>query len=97
KTKLLKKIFVTPILVLASLLLQQGTSQSQAASHFELVSTIAFSSTRDGRLHIYLMDPEGTNVRQLTEIEDNAFAALSPDGKKIVFDSNRLRLATAHL
>jgi TolB protein len=91
------KIFVTPIVVLASLLLLQGTGQSQAASHFELVSTIAFSSTRDGRLHIYLMDPDGTNVRRLTEIEDNAFAALSPDGKKIVFESNRLRLPTEPL
>jgi TolB protein len=97
KTKVTQKIFVTPIVVLASLLLLQGTSQSQAASQFELVSTIAFSSTRDGRLHIYLMDPDGTNVRQLTEIEDNGFAALSPDGKKIVFDSNRLRLPTEPL
>src|SRR6266498_5247991 len=98
KTKIIPKIFVTPIVVLASLLLLQATSQSQAASQFELVSTIAFSSTRDtGRLQIYLIDPDGTNVRQLTEIEDNAFAALSPDGKKIVFDSNRLRLPTEPL
>jgi len=95
KTKVTQKIFVTPIVVLTSLLLLLGITQSQAASQFELVSTIAFSSTRDsGRLQIYLIDPDGTNVRQLTEIEDNGFAALSPNGKKIVFDSNRLRLPT---
>ncbi len=87
-------------IVAVIVLVASGTllaSQSQVASQFELVSTIAFSSTRDGRLQVYLIDPDGTNVRQLTETEDNAFAALSPDGKKIVFDSNRLRLPTEPL
>jgi Tol biopolymer transport system component len=40
---------------------------------------------------IYLINPDGTDPQQLT---DNAFGdaggTLSPDGKKIVFDSNRL-------
>jgi len=67
---------------------------------FPLVSTIAFTSTRqdpsaplDQALEIYLMDADGTNVRRLTENTDGeAFAALSPDGKgKIIFDSNRAR------
>jgi len=65
---------------------------------FDLVSTIAFSSTRDDPTNpnpnlaaeIYLMAADGTNLRRLT---DNAFgdgfAALSPDGKKIAFNSNR--------
>ena len=64
------------------------------ASCFTLESTIAFSSTRDGNLEIYLIEPDGTNLRRLTEnvgIGD-AFATLSPDGKKIAFDSNRNRL-----
>jgi len=72
---------------------------------FELVSTIVFSSTRDtpnaatpveivSAAEIYLMDPGGTNPRRLTENADgDGFAALSPDGKKIVFNSNRLRPA----
>ncbi|MCA1600706.1 MAG: hypothetical protein LC776_03330 [Acidobacteria bacterium] len=66
-----------------------------------MTSTIAFVSTRhdpppgDSPLlasQIYLMDGDGTNVRRLTENShaDN-FPALSPDGTKIVFDSNRLR------
>jgi TolB protein len=59
---------------------------------FELQSTIAFGSTRDGGLEIYLMAPDGTNVRRLTNnTSGELFAALSPNGKKIVFDSNRNR------
>jgi WD40-like Beta Propeller Repeat len=46
---------------------------------------------------IYLMGPDG-NVQQLTDNNDcthfDLFAALSGDGKKIVFESNRLRSAT---
>jgi|SRR5882724_128353 len=100
KTKIIRKIFIIPIVVLASLLLLQGTSQSQAASQFALVSTIAFTSTRDDptanpllAAEIYLMSPDGTNVQRLTNNDSgDAFPALSPDGKKIGFDSNRLRL-----
>jgi TolB protein len=103
--KIILKIFVTPIVVLASLLLLQGTSQSQAASQFELVSTIAFTSTRDDptanpllAAEIYLMSPDGTNVQRLTNNNSgDAFPALSPDGKKIIFDSNRLRWPTEPL
>lgn len=62
---------------------------------FELQSTIAFGSTRDGGLEIYLMAPDGTNVRRLTNnTSGELFAALSPNGKKIVFDSNRNRAPT---
>jgi TolB protein len=73
------------------------------ASNFDLVSTIAFTSTRDdpanpfNRLaaEIYLIDADGTNPRRLTFNNDgDGFANLSPDGKKIVFDSNRLRTAS---
>ena len=41
------------------------------------------------------MDPDGSNPRRLTEnMVGDFLPALSPDGKKIVFDSNRLRLPT---
>ncbi|HEY8227425.1 MAG TPA: hypothetical protein VIG25_19300 [Pyrinomonadaceae bacterium] len=64
-----------------------------------LRSTIAFVSTRHeptGNLadatEIYLMDSDGTNVRRLTEDKHgDCFPSISPDGRKIVFDSNRLR------
>ncbi len=74
-------------------------SDSAATPHFELVSTIAFSNTfgatRDEQFNnaeIFLLDPDGTNPRQLTDNQAaDAFPTLSPNGKKIVFDSNRLR------
>jgi TolB protein len=70
-----------------------GLSQSE----FVLESTIAFTSTRDNAIaEIYLMNPDGTNLRRLTETvnptDGNIFPVLSPDGKKIVFDSNRNRV-----
>src|SRR5262245_34125569 len=79
--------------------------QSYQASQFELVPKIVFSVRNltclipPGTLPIYrslglfLMDPDGRNVQQLTDNEacthSDYFGALSPDGKKIVFDSNR--------
>jgi len=70
-----------------------GLHTGLTGGEFELESTIAFTSTRhDPSGEIYLMSPDGTNLRRLTENTDgDGFAALSPDGKKIVFDSNRLR------
>jgi Tol biopolymer transport system component len=71
-----------------------------------LHSTIAFVSTRHeptadpavdpvrawSAAEIYLMDGDGMNPRRLTENNySDGFPALSPDGRKIVFDSNRLR------
>jgi Tol biopolymer transport system component len=70
---------------------------------FQLESTIAFSSTRDHvnddpalnppllGAEIYLIQPDMTNPRRLTNNSSfDGFANLSPDGKKIVFDSSRL-------
>src|SRR5262245_174995 len=71
-----------------------GAPDGLSKGEFALESTIAFTSTRDDFVtaEIYLMSPDGSNPRRLTEnTGGNAFAALSPDGKKIVFDSNRNR------
>jgi TolB protein len=71
-----------------------------------LRSTIAFVSTRHDpaadptvnperallAAEIYLMNEDGTNPRRLTQnAHYDGFPALSPDGRRIVFDSNRLR------
>ncbi len=66
---------------------------------FELRSTIVFTSTRHNpdidpldAAEIYLIDPDGSHPRRLTNnTSADAFAALSPDGKRVVFDSNRNR------
>jgi Tol biopolymer transport system component len=63
------------------------TAESQC-----LEQKIAFTSTRDFNAEIYLMNPDGTGVERVTNnLVGNAFPALRPDGKRIVFDSNRLR------
>lgn len=76
----------------------------------QLRPAIVFVSTRDnptGTLvdasEIYLMDADGTNARRLTNNHDgDSLPAISPDGTRIVFETNRLRdagqaLNTQHL
>jgi len=89
--------------LLLGLLLFTGASSppsAAAASDAHLESTIAFSSTRDHLkpaltpmllgAEVYLMNPATTNPRRLTDNSAfDGFANLSPDGKKIAFDSTR--------
>jgi TolB protein len=94
--------------VAITLALVPGFSQANTTTTFTLESTIAFTSTRDNLAlnpnfgaEIYLVKPvkDGTwaltNPRRLTEnVYGDGFANLSPDGKNIVFDSNRLTAPT---
>jgi Tol biopolymer transport system component len=97
--------------LVASMIPLAGTGKGQSTDNFNLTPTIAFSSVRDipcvrslpfamqpSAAEIYLMDPDNTTVRQLTDNENcshfDNFPSLSPDGKRIIFESNRLRLST---
>jgi Tol biopolymer transport system component len=90
----------------AALLGARAQTQGGREKQPVLRSTIAFVSTRHDpaadpaidsqrawlAAEIYLMDGDGTHPRRVTEnAHFDCFPALSPDGKSIVFDSNRLR------
>ena len=93
---MLKRVTVVAIVLLACV---AGWSTVLSRSEFVLQSAIVFTSTRDNptidpnaSTEIYIMNGDGTNPQRLTNnTYGEAFAALSPDGKKIVFGSNRLR------
>jgi TolB protein len=70
---------------------------------FALVEKVTFTTTRDNPNfvpiqnagEIYLMNPDGSDPERVTDnLVQDSFSALSPDGKKFIFDSNRLRLET---
>jgi Tol biopolymer transport system component len=83
---------------------EDRSSQSLDGSGcFGFVEKVAFTTTRDNPNftpvqnagEIYIMDPDGTNPERITNnLVQDSFGVLSPDGKKFVFDSNRLRLET---
>ncbi|MCJ7570015.1 MAG: hypothetical protein MUO58_21095 [Anaerolineales bacterium] len=53
-------------------------------------SLVAFHSSRDGNMEIYVMKANGSLVARLTDNEaDDMFPAWSSDGTKIAFHSNR--------
>ena len=56
----------------------------------EAQAQIAFSSNRDGDSEIYVMAADGGNLQRLTENRNNDWSpSWAPDGKRIVFTSDR--------
>jgi Tol biopolymer transport system component len=51
---------------------------------------IAFTSTRDGNYEVYLIRPDGTGLRNLTQHDAvDKDPAWTPDGSQVTFVSNR--------
>ena len=83
---------------------EDRSSQSLDGSGcFRLDEKVAFTTTRDNPNfipvqnagEIYMMNPDGTDPQRITEnFVQDSFSVLSPDGKKFIFDSNRLREPT---
>lgn len=70
------------------LLAESMSGRIVLASHHK--AQIAFTSTRDGNLEIYVMDADGTNQIRLTNHPETDLApSWSPDGGRIAFSSNR--------
>ena len=52
--------------------------------------TIAFQSYKSGNFHVWAMNPDGSNVRELTfGFYDDREPVFSPDGTQIAFSSDR--------
>ena len=52
-------------------------------------SKITFMSNRAGGQHIFTMDPNGKNIKQITTVGRNGDPNWSPDGSRITFGSDR--------
>jgi Tol biopolymer transport system component/pimeloyl-ACP methyl ester carboxylesterase len=66
-----------------------GTATATTTSA-PLNGKIIFYSERDGNAEIYVMHPDGSDPRRLTENNTNEFApAWSPDGQAIIFETDR--------
>ncbi len=89
-----RRVFAGSCLLIVSL------ACMHAAAPGRPVSTIAFVSTRDDVVtspflmsgEIYLMDGDGSNARRLTDNKwGDGFPSISPDGQRVIFESNRFR------
>lgn len=53
-------------------------------------TTLVMSSNREGSFHLYLMDPDGGNIRRLTsEAGSDGDPVWTPDARRIIFTSAR--------
>ena len=62
--------------------------------HAEMTGWIAFGSTQDGDWDIWAIRPDGTGLRQLSNLPGHQIAAQwSPDSTKILYSSDNAQLS----
>lgn len=84
------KRLTLPVLLALAIMTFTGISAQATLAQTTCTSLIAFTSNRTGNYQIFTMNPDGTDVQQVTDTNsDNYFSSWSPDGQRIVFDSNR--------
>jgi serine/threonine protein kinase/dipeptidyl aminopeptidase/acylaminoacyl peptidase len=69
-----------------------GTGREDGARNISWTpdSKIVYDSTASGSRHVWIMNMDGSDQRQLTEgNHDNQWQTVSPDGRYLVFASNR--------
>lgn len=83
----MKRLLVTLLLLTGSLIVVVPAGATFPGEN----GRISFSSDRSGRFQIYSQRPRGGALRQLTDAPGNSiFADWTPDGRHIVFDSDRV-------
>ena len=86
--KRVTQIYVAPVAGGTSIQITQAGDDNERPRWSPDSRHIAFVSDRGGTSQIWLMDPDGSNARQATNISTEVGGVLfSPDGKNLVFTS----------
>ena len=67
-----------------------GASRNESPAWAPDGKHIAFVSDRSGRQEVYLVDPDGKNLKQISDLDtDKSSIVWAPDSKSLIFASTR--------